>query len=876
MAKSKSYKKKLPKYAPGGETEDPRKRMAAEAAKRKSLYSIPTETTQMFNRPIEDPVKKAAVISKGQANKQRLIEQEKLKRKKEIEQEAKSDSWWNKSVGAKPTTDEIDYMATRAAQNEYAPFWESDLGQTIKELPYGLAIDALPLAKNLASPLVKKTGKSIKDAYNKVATGNSFLPVAWKMEESSGLSSVSNLKNLTDDEARVLASYINDPYTIPRSSTDSKILENLVKTNKADLSQSNKPITKILDYYVETKKNPSVVGKYGEKIVFPGTRSWSLGTTGKKAYQGKQRLVIPSKYSKDLDYFSVPYEDERVIQQLIEKNPEMTKHILTERELLGNIPEGFKVIGSSDEQGYKNIFIKPLKNKQYGGPIYNNMAGKLNKRKGLPSRFPMYNPGGYTNPDDRRVNRLSQSLLSEWDYDTQYDPYKSKIQPALGSNPDSNNNGVFSNDGNIDMTTQITNEERSNKAANLFSLLPTAISVAGAFTQKPQGQMDYGTSDYFQNQNLASARGKAMTNVAAKGLSMIPGWGKAASVGLQGAQVLGDIISQKDQYGIAASAPQQHLGAILDPVGSLTSIASGQNPFDYGKMKSEKNKLVTDFTKKQTTQIQDAYNQAVKAQEGQFMAMGGRMVNPYNGEPNAEIEGEVVNHANGGIQDFSHLPDHEQATTANEVSLAPKTFIFSKRIKNPVTGRPFATDAKRYTTTSEEKIFDNKQATPITSKTAKLMFSVKKQLADNLAELHEATKVYNGAQKAENEATEEFIGMLGGMYGKGGLIKRKDGSYSPRGLWDNIRANKGSGKKPTKAMLEQERKIKAQEKAMGGYMYKDGGSFNNPGFKALPGYVQAKIKGNYEYGGYTLGESYDMSEDEIKELKRQGYTFDIE
>jgi len=26
------------------------------------------------------------------------------------------------------------------------------------------------------------------------------------------------------------------------------------------------------------------------------------------------------------------------------------------------------------------------------------------------------------------------------------------------------------------------------------------------------------------------------------------------------------------------------------------------------------------------------------------------------------------------------------------------------------------------------------------------------------------------------------------------MIKRKDGSVSQRGLWDNIRANKGSGK----------------------------------------------------------------------------------
>jgi len=46
----------------------------------------------------------------------------------------------------------------------------------------------------------------------------------------------------------------------------------------------------------------------------------------------------------------------------------------------------------------------------------------------------------------------------------------------------------------------------------------------------------------------------------------------------------------------------------------------------------------------------------------------------------------------------------------------------------------------------------------------------------------------------------------------GGMIKRKDGSMSKPGLWDNIRKNKGSGKKPTPAMLKQEKKIKAQTK----------------------------------------------------------------
>jgi hypothetical protein len=66
----------------------------------------------------------------------------------------------------------------------------------------------------------------------------------------------------------------------------------------------------------------------------------------------------------------------------------------------------------------------------------------------------------------------------------------------------------------------------------------------------------------------------------------------------------------------------------------------------------------------------------------------------------------------------------------------------------------------------------------------------------------------------------EARGMIGKLYGlpgkpivkNGGMLKRADGSYSKRGLWDNIRANKGSGKKPTAAMLKQEKKIKAKSK----------------------------------------------------------------
>jgi len=71
------------------------------------------------------------------------------------------------------------------------------------------------------------------------------------------------------------------------------------------------------------------------------------------------------------------------------------------------------------------------------------------------------------------------------------------------------------------------------------------------------------------------------------------------------------------------------------------------------------------------------------------------------------------------------------------------------------------------------------------------------------------------ARKNAKRLKDERNRKNGGTIAKaksGAMIKRADGSYSKRGLWDNIRANKGSGKKPTKQMLVQEKKIKAKSK----------------------------------------------------------------
>ena len=67
------------------------------------------------------------------------------------------------------------------------------------------------------------------------------------------------------------------------------------------------------------------------------------------------------------------------------------------------------------------------------------------------------------------------------------------------------------------------------------------------------------------------------------------------------------------------------------------------------------------------------------------------------------------------------------------------------------------------------------------------------------------------AEKKKVEPTAPKSGVRSNKSGqtppKKEMIKRKDGSVSQRGLWDNVRANVGSGKKPTKDMLKEGKKI---------------------------------------------------------------------
>ena len=190
-----------------------------------------------------------------------------------------------------------------------------------------------------------------------------------------------------------------------------------------------------------------------------------------------------------------------------------------------------------------------------------------------------------------------------------------------------------------------------------------------------------------------------------------------------------------------------------------------------------------------------------------------------------EVEGEeMYEMPNGQTGEFSG-PKHENG--GMPMSLPEGTKIYSDRLK--VNGKTMAArkDKREANINKLERLLTKNPNDKF------LKEALKRQQETNALQEQgdmQQQEMANQQQQMEEMAMEEMLMgaaqqdiQEGMMMAMGGMIKRADGSYSQRGLWDNIRANAGSGKKPTKEMLAQEKKIKRAEKAYGGMIkYADG------------------------------------------------------
>ena len=214
--------------------------------------------------------------------------------------------------------------------------------------------------------------------------------------------------------------------------------------------------------------------------------------------------------------------------------------------------------------------------------------------------------------------------------------------------------------------------------------------------------------------------------------------------------------------------------------------------------------------------------------------MGGAVDNPLSntsvevqGNPGIDTNPRMV--ANNAI----NVTEGEVINNNVNMGMGNSAFVFSndRSMKDPVNGKTFAKSVKKYEKAKgraekrlEKYPFDNEAKNSI-------MFN--QQMIDNTAQRQEEVKSMMGIDNDLPAFGMQYGGKVN--YNKGGMIKRADGSYSKRGLWDNIRANAGSGKEPTQEMLEQERKIKNKryggkvDYMMGGKVnYRNGGVSGDP------------------------------------------------
>ena len=221
----------------------------------------------------------------------------------------------------------------------------------------------------------------IARGYNKIATGNSALPIAWKVEKSVVPKSSQYINGpYTKAQSELLADYGRGMDLTPQQWST---LEEFTKSGATQFS-GDFPISRVLGYYTGPTAETQAISnlRLGQTFSTPAEktiRTWSAGLpSGGVVPENATRLVIPSRYTKNLgnNFAGMNYGDKA--NNFIWGAGDDGMKILNaaavgEKELMGNLPKGFRVIGKSTEQGLNNIFIKPIK--EYGGSLYEAQEG---------------------------------------------------------------------------------------------------------------------------------------------------------------------------------------------------------------------------------------------------------------------------------------------------------------------------------------------------------------------------------------------------------------------------------------------------------------------------------------------------------------------
>ena len=733
------------------------------------------------------------------------------------------------------------------------------------------ALTVLPAAAEFRSvaPLVKKGSKVIKNAYNTVATGESALPVAWKSsakelsQEASDkmFKGIANANKLSDADRALLLNYQYDskPFTgrgiLGVNQEKRQALNNIINNNELKFN-NNAILTRRFN-----PENKSLGAEFINNNLNLGSRptSFSAGIGLPNYNSGAvDRLVVPNRYAKKMgsnllaNEYGIPSNKTFDLLNGDVKNFAAARGVMAddiinaEREVIGTGLD-FKRIGKvrNDIGGYDHI-VKPRSMPKPVG-TQEITRGPINywEEPGFAKRNPNFNPQAYAITPTQKfsVEDLPENLMPFMERNLTKDKWKAfnSEQRRLSTNYklgyDKYDDGGMIVDpmgqwAHPGKNTRIPGSDITMKGVS-YPVLGIGSNGQRQMMQ-PGGEYSFGSAEHVDEYPMMQLGGRKPT---LKEIMNIPMPAEERYEPSQGVKNLKAILSGIDlttlpaietPYGFLANRAAGIANSVGDAYTSTRYAMDGQ----WGKAGVDAGEAVLDlipFAKgkrsfnlakgtnlplvyNKLSKLDKATNNALRIGKGMSYADDFHDVVPIKAKGGYVVtrshdrKGKThkVTGPDGTVKYFgdSKLGQHPNDPERKKA--------FYARHKKNLDNNPYFRAFARKTwdkggEIDDDKINDDKE-----------MLS---GVADILRRINDTTNRKEVANHMMDNFRDEDVSFepnaflkSANVFGKGGeMIRRADGSYSRRGLWDNIRANKGSGKKPTKQMLEQERKIRSKQ-----------------------------------------------------------------
>jgi hypothetical protein len=582
------------------------------------------------------------------------------------------------------------------------------------------------------------------------------------------------------------------------------------------------------------ERNPNYKGS----LMMPGTKVTRMTGGGGGEFNQRNVEIAPNA----LKGAGVGYIEQKYDAQ---GNPIVTPNQGTQfnEENLKPLRVGEMEVGKMYDIPNTTTTIVPNQNKAKGGKI---MAPKVMKKYAMGGEIAGYNYQGQ--PIDRYGNVIENEGMTTEDVGKSALGILTDTTGKLGgSTTTTSNTGNKSATANTTSTDAgATAQSGSTESGGMMSKLGGKSAVIGAATDLGVAGAGLGAA-YIDSKNK-DARGRYENVESSVGSSALKGAALGTKIGANPA-----LVAATGGLSILAGAGLGALG------GGIYGGVKGQE--DVAAIKTSKAKMANELS-----QANAKRNQQRAIENRDAGILEGNLATPLTaGEAIYNEKDELINAREGGVIGAAKMmyakggtivgkggpKDDAIFTKANEKGIAPGSFIVPAENNEKAKGIRAA-------------LFGGKNKKAEFKKGGEMESNVAVSNGEHLFTPKERKKIINylgeeileelAPNAEENSEEMNMGGMLGNMtdrtnmreYVEGGLMKRADGSYSKRGLWDNIRDAAGSGKKPTAEMLKQEKKIKAE--------YYNGGII--PEDVATQKRTE-QIQDSYAGGGYVVQRSSD-------------------